>query len=192
MHPGRLRASVPAVLALILAACGAMAPNPTPLPSDSEPTQMAETLRVGVHIPDGAALGIFFGRTPTDLPLHSLQPNGSLWDPVIRRFVYSGVYRLDDTLSPVPDLAVEPCPVSADLVVVTCVLRDASFHDGTPVTADDVAFTYRLLISRACRMPLCAATDGILLAAADASTRGPWSSGCPGLILRSSRTSCRR
>lgn len=169
MDPGRLRASAPAVLALILAACGAVAPDPTSVPSASEPPQMAETLRVGVHIPDDFALGIAFGRTPTDLPLHSLQPNGSLWDPVVRRFVYSGVYRLDDALSPVPDLAEEPCTVSADLLVVTCVLREATFHDGTPMTADDVAFTYQLLISGACRMPLtCAATEGILLEAARA------------------------
>ena len=124
---------------------------------------------VGVHLPVEQALGDAFGRIATDLPLHSLHPNGSLWDGVVRRFVYSGVYRLDESLSPVPDLAEEPCAISADLLVVTCVLRDATFHDGTPVTAEDVAFTYQLLISGACRMPTaCVANEGILLEGARA------------------------
>jgi ABC-type transport system substrate-binding protein len=129
---------------------------------------MADSMNVGVHIPADFALGNAFGRIPTDLPLHSLHPNGSLWDPVVRRFVYSGVYRLDDALAPVPDLAEEPCAISADLLLVTCVIRDATFHDGTPVTADDVAFTYQLLISGACRMPLLCAAEGSLLEAARA------------------------
>src|SRR5687768_3448394 len=105
MYPERLRAWASAVLALILVACGPVTSSPTSAPSASEPPRVADSMRVGVHIPDDLALGIAFGLTPTDLPLHSLHPNGSLWDPVIRRFVYSGVYRLDDTLSPVPDLA---------------------------------------------------------------------------------------
>ena len=75
----------------------------------------------------------------------------------------------DDSLSPVPDLAAEPCAISSDLLVVTCVLRAATFHDGTPVTADDVAFTYQLLISDACRMPnFCTTAEGILLEGARA------------------------
>ena len=110
---------------------------------------------VGVHLPAEHALGLAFGLTPSDLPLFSLPPNGSLWDPIVGRFVYSGVYRLDETQSPVPDLAAAPCAVSTDLLVVTCDLHEARFHDGTPLTADDVAFTYQLLISDACRMPLC-------------------------------------
>ena len=126
-------------------------------------------MNVGVHLPAPAALGIAFQRIPTDLPLHSLHPNGSLWDGVVRRFVYSGVYRWDDSLSAVPDLAAELCDFSSDLLVVTCVLRDATFHDGTPVTADDVAFTYQLLISDACRMPnFCTIAEGILLEGARA------------------------
>ncbi len=105
---------------------------------------------VGVHIPAEHALGEAFGLTASDLPLHSLHPNGSMWDPVVGRFVYSGIYRWDDTQAPVPDLAEAPCAVSGDLLVVTCRLVDASFHDGTAVTADDVAFTYQLLLSDAC------------------------------------------
>ena len=126
-------------------------------------------MNVGVHLPASAALGFAFQVTPTDLPLHSLHPNGSLWDGVVRRFVYSGLYRYDDTLSQVPDLAEELCKVSADLLVLTCVLSEATFHDGTSLTADDVAFTYQLLMSGACRMAnRCTAAEGSLLEAARA------------------------
>ncbi|MDQ3880727.1 MAG: peptide ABC transporter substrate-binding protein [Chloroflexota bacterium] len=62
----------------------------------------------------------------------------------LTRFVHRGLYRYDDELSPVPDLAAEPCEIGSDLVTITCRLSDASFHDGTPVTADDVAFTYEV------------------------------------------------
>ena len=129
---------------------------------------MAATMSVGVHLPVERARGDAFGLTPTDLPLHSLHPNGSLWDGVIRRFVYSGVYRYDASLAPVPDLAEEPCAVSADLLVVTCELSEASFHDGTPLAADDVAFTYQLLMSDACRMPMLCVNEVNTLVSATA------------------------
>lgn len=155
-------------LALIVAACASLAPDPTSVPSDSEPPSAEATMIVGVHIPDEAVLGHAFGLTATDLPLYSLHPNGSLWDAGVKRFVYSGVYRLDQSQSPVPDLAEEPCLVSGDLLVITCSLRDATFHDGTPVTADDVAFAYRQLISEACRLPMCGTPDVDRLAGAAA------------------------
>ena len=60
------------------------------------------------------------------------------------RLVYSAVYRYDDSLSPVPDLAAEPCEVSEDGLTITCELVEATFHDGSPLTADDVAFSYEL------------------------------------------------
>ena len=60
------------------------------------------------------------------------------------QFVYSALYRYDESLAPVPDLAAEPCEVAADDVTITCSLVETTFHDGTPLTADDVAFTYEL------------------------------------------------
>lgn len=155
-------------LAVIVAACSSTeSPDPTPSPV-SEPPPTAETLVVGVHLPDEQALGSAFGLIPSDLPLYSLHPNGSLWDGVVGQFVYSGVYRLDATQSPVPDLAEAPCAVSSDLLVITCSLREASFHDGTPLTADDVAYTYQLLLSEACRLPICVSPDLERFAAATA------------------------
>ena len=64
------------------------------------------------------------------------------------QLVYNGLYRYDDTLAAVPDLAAEPCDVAADQVTITCVLVEATFHDGTPLTADDVAYTFELGLHR--------------------------------------------
>jgi len=40
----------------------------------------------GEHLPVEQALGFAFGLTPSDLPLFSLHPNGSLWHGVVGRF----------------------------------------------------------------------------------------------------------
>lgn len=169
MSPRRHRAFAAVALAFMVGACSPVElPKPTGSPPASEPPRAAETMIVGVHLPADQALGGSGVLTPIDLPLYSLHPNGSLWDDLVKRFVYSGVYRLDDAQSAVPDLAAEPCAVSADLLVVTCRLREASFHDGTPVTADDVAFTYQLGLSEACRGLLCVNGDEGRLAAATA------------------------
>mgnify|MGYP003694340631 CR=1 FL=1 len=56
----------------------------------------------------------------------------------------------DEAGEPVEDLAAAPCTWSDDKLTITCRLRDAQFHDGVPLTADDVAFTFELLASDAC------------------------------------------
>ena len=49
----------------------------------------------------------------------------------------------------VPDLADGTCePRGADGTVIRCRLVDATFHDGTPVTAEDVAYTYQVFQHR--------------------------------------------
>lgn len=63
---------------------------------------------------------------------------------IVTQLVYNGLYRYDDSLAPVPDLAASPCEVNADQVTIRCTLVDATFHNGSPLTADDVAFTYEL------------------------------------------------
>jgi ABC-type transport system substrate-binding protein len=61
------------------------------------------------------------------------------------RLVYSGIYRYDGHDNAVPDLADGPCFVpGADGRVIRCRLVETTFQDGTPLTADDVAYTYRL------------------------------------------------
>lgn len=118
-------------------------PSPTPVPTvtaSATPTAAPAALPivVGMFLPPFFpslfySMGNMSGfRSPgfrTDLPI---------------QLVYNGLYRYDESIDPVPDLAAEPCDVSADGLTITCRLVEASFHDGTPMTADDVAFTYEV------------------------------------------------
>ena len=53
-----------------------------------------------------------------------------------------------EDLSPVPELVLEPgCEPSEDYMTWTCEIRDdATWHDGEPLTAEDIAFTYRFIL----------------------------------------------
>jgi peptide/nickel transport system substrate-binding protein len=62
-------------------------------------------------------------------------------DWVVGYRVYSSLFQADENFQPVPDLA-ESWEVSADQLTYTFHLkRNATFHDGSPVTAEDVAFS---------------------------------------------------
>jgi ABC-type transport system substrate-binding protein len=65
---------------------------------------------------------------------------------LIVQLAFNGLYRYEsERLEAVPDLAAEPCDIAADNVTITCTLVNTTFHDGTPLTADDVVFTYELV-----------------------------------------------
>jgi ABC-type transport system substrate-binding protein len=64
------------------------------------------------------------------------------------RLVYSGLYRFDGRDNAVPDLADGPCFVpGADGRIIRCHLVETTFHDGTPLTAADVAYSYQVFAS---------------------------------------------
>jgi peptide/nickel transport system substrate-binding protein len=77
-----------------------------------------------------------------------LNPLLDLNNPVDRdvdRLLFSSLIRFDSRGIPQPDLA-ESWGVSADGTIYNVTLRgDANWHDGTPVTSDDVLFTLDLL-----------------------------------------------
>src|SRR5829696_6700120 len=75
-------------------------------------------------------------------------------DTLTDRLVYSGIYRFGDRYRTQPDLAEGPCVPGVDLLTLSCRLRAATFHDGTPLTADDVAFSYSIALSPTCRSAL--------------------------------------
>ncbi len=82
----------------------------------------------------------YFSLAYTDLP--------TSW---IVGLLYNGMYRIDDALNVVPDIAAELPVQSADGLTWTVKLRDdVKWHDGTPVTADDVKFTFDLALSPNC------------------------------------------
>ncbi len=60
---------------------------------------------------------------------------------------FNGLLSYDADLNLVPDLAAEMPDVSEDGETVTVRLReDVTFHDGEPLTSDDVVFTYESLL----------------------------------------------
>jgi peptide/nickel transport system substrate-binding protein len=64
----------------------------------------------------------------------------------VRVWLYDGLVRFDADMNPIPDLA-ESWTISDDGLVYTIKLRqDVTFHDGTPMTADDVLFTAQLTL----------------------------------------------
>lgn len=84
--------------------------------------------------------------------------------------VYAGLVRNGPNGTIVPDLA-ERWSVDADGKRWTVRLReDARWHDGEPVTAEDVAFTIRTLQDDAYTGPAGASWDGVAVAAIDDRT----------------------
>ena len=108
----------------------------TPSPSASPSPAHSDTLRIGW--PPGDPLPYresVWGLSPNLISLAGL--------------VYSGLYRWDARYGPVPDLADGPCVPQNDGTVIRCHLVEATFQDGTPLTADDVRYSYQLFGSQA-------------------------------------------
>jgi peptide/nickel transport system substrate-binding protein len=72
----------------------------------------------------------------------------------LMNLIFSDLVKFDSAGRPIPDLA-EGWQVSEDGLVWTFFIRDdVSFHDGHPLTAYDVEFTYRAIMDLKNRSPL--------------------------------------
>jgi peptide/nickel transport system substrate-binding protein len=70
-----------------------------------------------------------------------------------RVWLYDGLVRFDENMNPIPDLA-ESWDISKDGLVYTIKLRkDVKFHDGTPMTADDVVYTAQKTLDESVNSP---------------------------------------
>jgi oligopeptide transport system substrate-binding protein len=64
-------------------------------------------------------------------------------DVAVLRNVFSGLYKFDQKLQEVPDLASGPPIISANGLTYTFQLRhDATFSNGDPITADDFIYSW--------------------------------------------------
>jgi peptide/nickel transport system substrate-binding protein len=106
------------------------AATPTPIPTLAPPT--------ATPLPRGGTLAV---RLDADIPnLRPWQPRSRSEEQVIS-LLYSGLTRLDATLQPQPDLA-RSWEASGDGRLITMTLQSTLvWHDGTPLTAEDAAFT---------------------------------------------------
>ncbi len=114
----------------------------TASPTSAASPAYADTLTVGWSPDidgDGWPLANYGFRNATDAAFYGwrLLSLGSV--------VYNGLYRYDAALAAVPDLADGPCLPQGDGTVIRCRIVETTFHDGTTVTADDVAYSFRLL-----------------------------------------------
>ncbi len=132
--------------ALILAACGQ---QPGESPGESEPTgsQPAGSQPATGGEGTGTITYAIDGQLTTLSNANNDVPTAEAFND----FIGAALYEHDVGLTPVPDLAADLCDVSEDDLVWTCTLTDATFHNGDPVTAGDIAFTYQLAQSENCR-----------------------------------------
>lgn len=102
--------------------------TPTPQPTPDVPQGGALTMRLSADVPD---------LKPWDLRSRN--------EEIVADLMYSGLVRLDPQLRPQPDLA-ETWETSPDGGLITFTLRSGlTWHDGQPLTADDVAWTLNTL-----------------------------------------------
>jgi ABC-type transport system substrate-binding protein len=156
------RTSIRGLLATILI-LGACSPAPSPIatpPPSSVPSATIAPVGDTIRIHMAAGQGPFFANPlPTGVgPLSNanFQETRPYADPgTLVHLVSSALYKFDDHLVPVPDLAATACDIGADGLTFTCRLVDTTFHDGSPLTAEDVAFTYRLALAGACSFQVC-------------------------------------
>jgi len=73
-------------------------------------------------------------------------------DRDIDRLIYSSLVKFNDRSVPVGDLA-DSWGISQDGKIYNFLIRDAVWHDGQPVTADDIIFTIDLLRNDAIPIP---------------------------------------
>jgi ABC-type transport system substrate-binding protein len=71
-------------------------------------------------------------------------PGTTAWVLGLGTLVQSALYRFDAYYNAIPDLADGPCTPLGDGTVIRCRLIETTFHDGTALTATDVAYTYAL------------------------------------------------
>ena len=139
---------MPRLLAVVTALCtlaAACSPAPTPsassLPSPpasaSPAPAVADTIRVALPVCDCGPFG------PLD---NATSPVGDDYvrAGAINNFLHDALYRWDAHVRPTPSLA-SSCEPSGDGLIITCKLIQAVFSNGRPITAGDVAFTYRLM-----------------------------------------------
>ena len=102
--------------------------------------------------------------------LNVLQLSGPAEYPVVD-MLYSGLTRLDPDMEPLPDLAAE-WSGNDEATEFTFVLRSGvTFHDGTPLTSDDVVATFRAILDPETASPARSVLDMIAdIEAVDAQT----------------------
>lgn len=131
--------------ALVLAACT------TPAATEEPPAEGTEAPEAtGTEAPAAEFADTINQSLDAEVGLMSNAANDV---PTVRitALIYDTLYTTDDTITPVPELSGELCEVSEDELTWTCgLVEGATFHNGDPITTEDVAYSYQLAISENC------------------------------------------
>ncbi len=139
-RPVPLALAVLVVFALLVSACGQQTATPAAAPS------AAADLTTGEKPQSGGTLSFVVNAEPPSFDAHR-ETSFALLHPAAPH--YSTLYRFDpgDLAKIVPDVAAAMPEISADKLTWTIKLRsDVKFHDGTPMTSEDVLATYNKII----------------------------------------------
>lgn len=132
--------------ALVLAACGQQGEPPTETDAPATGSEAPASEPPAAEGPQGTITYALDGQVTQLSNANSDVPTSEAFG-----FIGAALYQYDATLTPVPGLAEDLCEVDEEEIVWTCTLREATFHNGDPVTAQDVAFTYEIALSENCR-----------------------------------------
>ncbi len=110
------------------------------------------------------------GATGQPFYINPLLSQTSEADSDLTALVYGGLFKFDSDGNAVADLA-ESYNISDDQRTYTVKLRkDARWHDGQPVTAEDVFFTFNILQDPAYKSPLRQSWQGVDVSVVDEQT----------------------
>ena len=122
-------------------------------------TQVSRSFTVGIPERGGTLVEGVMGAPRFINPLLSVSDA----DRDLSALVYSGLLKATPEGTFVPDLA-ENYSISPDALSYTFTIRpEAVFHDGTPVTADDVVFTVSKAQDSALKSPRRVSWDGVVV-----------------------------
>jgi ABC-type transport system substrate-binding protein len=143
--------------AIIVAACGTPAQSGAP---SNAPTQAPGATPQPTAAPAEQSITYVI-----DADLSGGMTNAADNVPTVEaiQFMHNALYEYNEAIEVKPLIAASMAEISADGLTWTLPLRDdVTFHDGTPLTADDVVLTYEMAKSKNCRFSPAACLNAFL------------------------------
>lgn len=91
-------------------------------------------------------------------------------DRDLSALIYSGLFRLDASYDPVPDLVEQYHWTDDQKTLEVSLRKNITFHDGEPLTADDVIFTFQAIKNPNWRSPLAGLFQNVTVVRVDEQT----------------------
>ncbi len=140
------------------------------------------TLATGITVIQTVGLGAFYqksgpidggtyneGMVGTFSNANPLFASGPV-DTSLSRLMFAGLLKYDETNSLTGDLAETCTPDESGKTYTVRLKKNLVWHDGKPLTAQDVVFTYALIQNPDVRSPLLPSWQGIQVSAPDSQT----------------------